>query len=304
MATIVAGIVDRIADAVDSIVNRDRSAGTSERTARTEGELGADLFQWKPLGIALGAMFAFYVLVRLYEGAFGFAYGLDSFSEEFKTYWLSILWIELPLEGLAFVGIMSYLWKTRERDLDNVAPREELRRHFVVLSLLAVYAMSLYWGASFYTEQDGTWHQTVVRDTDFTPSHILEFYLSYPIYILCGTAAFMYAKTRIPLFAKGFSVPFLLLFVGPFMIFPNVGLNEWGHTFWFMEELFVAPLHWGFVFFGWMALAIFGVVLQILGRLRELFAASGYEDACVFEEGGALAADIDVTAPAPAPTAG
>jgi len=37
-------------------------------------------------------------------------------------------------------------------------------------------------------------------------------------------------------------------------------LNEWGHTFWFMEELFVAPLHYGFVFFGWAALAVMGVV--------------------------------------------
>lgn len=54
------------------------------------------------------------------------------------------------------------------------------------------------------------------------------------------------------------------------MIIPNVGFNEWGHTFWFMEELFVAPLHWGFVFFGWMVLAVFGVVLQILAGLRRL----------------------------------
>jgi len=60
------------------------------------------------------------------------------------------------------------------------------------------------------------------------------------------------------------------------MIFPNVGLNEWGHTFWFMEELFVAPLHWMFVFFGWFSLAVFGVSLQILGRLGEL--CKGYED--------------------------
>jgi methane/ammonia monooxygenase subunit C len=60
------------------------------------------------------------------------------------------------------------------------------------------------------------------------------------------------------------------------MIFPNVGFNEWGHTFWFMEELFVAPLHGGFVFFGWFSLAVSGVSLQILGRVAEL--CKGYED--------------------------
>jgi methane/ammonia monooxygenase subunit C len=43
-----------------------------------------------------------------------------------------------------------------------------------------------------------------------------------------------------------------------------------------MEELFVAPLHWMFVFFGWFSLATFGVELLMLGRIRELLA--GYED--------------------------
>lgn len=42
-----------------------------------------------------------------------------------------------------------------------------------------------------------------------------------------------------------------------------------------MEELFVAPLHWGFVFFGWMALGVFGVVLQILGRIHALVGREG-----------------------------
>ena len=46
------------------------------------------------------------------------------------------------------------------------------------------------------------------------------------------------------------------------MILPNVGLNEWGHAFWFMEELFVAPLHWGFVILGWFAMGWMGIVVQ------------------------------------------
>jgi methane/ammonia monooxygenase subunit C len=70
-------------------------------------------------------------------------------------------------------------------------------------------------------------------------------------------------------FADGLSLPYLVTVVGPFMILPNVGLNEWGHTFWFMEELFVAPLHYGFVFFGWLALAIAGVLLQSFRQLRQ-----------------------------------
>ena len=36
------------------------------------------------------------------------------------------------------------------------------------------------------------------------------------------------------------------------------------------EELFVAPLHWMFVFFGWFSLAVFGVALQILAVSKNL----------------------------------
>ncbi|HUL11579.1 MAG TPA: methane monooxygenase/ammonia monooxygenase subunit C, partial [Methylococcaceae bacterium] len=68
----------------------------------------------------------------------------------------------------------------------------------------------------------------------------------------------------------GLSLPYLIAVVGPFMILPNVGLNEWGHTFWFMEELFVAPLHYGFVIFGWLALSITGVLLQVFASFAGL----------------------------------
>ncbi|GEO42668.1 hypothetical protein SAE02_68160 [Skermanella aerolata] len=281
-------IIDTVGNAATGVFGARSRTEAGEAKQERDTALSEDLFKAKTVYIGLGVMFAFYFFIRIYEQIFGWSAGLDAFSDEFQTYWMTMLWIELPLEGLAFFGLMGYLWKTRDREVNKVEPREELRRHMTLLTWLVMYASALYWGASFFTEQDGTWHQTVVRDTDFTPSHIIEFYLSYPIYIIMGCGAFMYAKTRIPMFANGYSVAFLILFIGPFMIFPNVGLNEWGHTFWFMEELFVAPLHWGFVFFGWMALAVFGVTLQILDRVREL--AVGYVQDCTFDETAAVAA--------------
>ena len=229
----------------------------------------------KPMWIGLSVMTIFYTIVRVYEQIFGWRAGLDSFAPEFQTYWLSVLWTEIPLELVAGIGLAGYLWKTRTRDMASVTPRQEMKAIVVNIQWLVVFAMAIYWGASFFTEQDATWHMTVIRDTDFTPSHILEFYLSYPIYSIVAVGAFFHAKTRIPFFSKGYSLAYLIVSIGPFMIIPNVGLNEWGHTFWFMEELFVAPLHWGFVFFGWMALAVFGVVLQLLARVRALIGTEG-----------------------------
>ena len=48
------------------------------------------------------------------------------------------------------------MWKTRDRDIENIQPREEVRRIFNLLSWIFVYGLAIYWGASYFTEQDGT----------------------------------------------------------------------------------------------------------------------------------------------------
>ena len=104
--------------------------------------------------------------------------------------------------------------------------------------------------------------------------NIIQYYVADPIYIITGIGGLLYARTRLPTFAcHGWSTAYVLLFIGPLML---PALNEWGSTVWIMEELAVAPLHWGFVFFGWFSLSVFGVSLLIIGRIREL--SSGYED--------------------------
>ncbi|HWF60966.1 MAG TPA: methane monooxygenase/ammonia monooxygenase subunit C, partial [Nitrospira sp.] len=48
--------------------------------------------------------------------------------------------------------------------------------------------------------------------------------------------------------------------------------SEWGHAFWFVDELFSAPLHWGFVTLGWCGLfaSAGGVAAQIISRMSNL----------------------------------
>ena len=64
---------------------------------------------------------------------------------------------------------------------------------------------------------------TVIRDTDFTPSHIIEF-LWLPDVYRRRRGRLHVCRNRLPTFAcKGSSIAYVLLFVGPFMVFPNVG---------------------------------------------------------------------------------
>lgn len=224
----------------------------------------------KPLFIGVFALTAFVAFLRFYEQLFAWNAGLDSFSPEYQTYWSNLLNVGIFSSIAGCAGLAGYLWRTRDRKLAELTPAGEMRRLLYLVQWLVIFALALFWGLSFFTEQTAVWHMTAVRDTDFTPSNIITFYISYPLFAIIGAGAFLYARTRLPLFANGYSLAFLVFVVGVFMTIPNVGFNEWGHTAWAMDEGFAGPLHWGFVFFGWMSLGVFGVVLLILGRLRAL----------------------------------
>ncbi|SFK69143.1 methane monooxygenase/ammonia monooxygenase subunit C [Methylocapsa palsarum] len=233
------------------------------------------LVDLRPMMIASTALSAFYIALRIYEQYFGTREGvlarMDFYSPFFYTYWLTVVYVAVPLELIAFVAVVAYLWRKRDRNIEAVEPREELRRMINLLGWLFVYSITIFWGFSFFGEQGGAYIQANAPDSPFTPSNIAQFYLSYPIFIIMGAGVFMYARTRVPIFAsRGFSVAFVALFFGPVMLLPSVALYEWGISNWIMEELFVAPLHWTFVFFGWFSLGVFGLSLQLLGRINEL----------------------------------
>ena len=206
---------------------------------------------------------------RIYQQIFAWSAGLDSTDPAFETYWMNLLKGELVLLVCSWVGLWSWLWVTRDRNLRALKPRDEIRRYFNLVLYILVYAFCVYFTGSFFAEMDASWHQTVVRDTAFTPSHVILFYGTIPLYILFGVGAFLYSVTRLPRFAERLSIPFTLAVAGPFLILPNLGYNEWGHAFWMMEEFFSAPLHWGFVVLGWSVLALGGLLLQIAQHIFE-----------------------------------
>ena len=208
--------------------------------------------------------------LRLYQGAFGVLAGLDSTEPAFQTHWMRLFHIELTVLALVFPALWGYLWLTRDQNLEAIAPKEEIRRYFTLTMWISIYTFAVYWAGSYFAEQDNSWHQVSIRDTPFTANHIIEFYFNFPLYVLLGGSAWLYARTRLPLYAKEISLPLTLAVIGPFMILVSVGFNEWGHTFWFREEFFAAPIHWGFVLGVWFALGVGGILLQQVNRMVEL----------------------------------
>lgn len=219
---------------------------------------------------AFGILTTIYMGLRVYQGAYALTTGLDASLPEYETYWMRLFYIELIAIASITTGLWGYIWSSRDRDLTTLEPKEEIRRYFTLTMWISVYTFAVYWAGSYFAEQDNSWHQVVIRDTPFTANHIIEFYFNFPLYIILGGCAWLYARTRLPLYSREVSLPLTLAVFGPFMIFVSVGFNEWGHTFWFREEFFAAPIHWGFVVGVWFALGVGGILLQQVARITEL----------------------------------
>ena len=218
------------------------------------------------IGVALAALL--FGVYRWYQHAYSFTVGLDYFEQEFQTYWMRLFYIQMTIITLIGAIGVPLLWFTRPAN-PEMSPRRELLVYYAILAF-AVGSIILVAILGLYVEADAAWHQVTVRDTDFTPTHIGLFYFAIPLAAVGAILGFVLLHTRVPYFTNRVSMPMALIVAAPVLIMPNLGLNEWGHTFFYAEELFAAPIHWGFVLLGWGLFAIGGLIIQILQRVREL----------------------------------
>lgn len=208
--------------------------------------------------------------IRWFQNTMSFSVGMDFYEPEFQQIWMPFLYAELAFVLVTGVGSCLYIWMTRVRDASTVTPEIELRSYFVLLGMFVVMAV---WAAPIgfmSIESDAAWHQVSIRDTDFTPTHIVIFYFALPFLTAMLVATFIWAHTRLPMFMNRISLPFLIVVSGVFLIMPNYGFNEWGHTFFYAEELFAAPIHYGFVVLGWAFFCLVPLLIQIISRMAEL----------------------------------
>ena len=141
-------------------------------TEKTPWYAGTVIYKFGNFGLFMFGIMLVAGLVagaRIYQGLYGFEYGLDSMSQGFQDYWMTLVKAEL-IGIFAFnIVVWSYLWFTRERDMDNVPPQLELKRYINLVLWILSYTFIVYWTTSYFAYADGAWHQTVLRDTSFTP---------------------------------------------------------------------------------------------------------------------------------------
>ncbi|KIE59427.1 methane monooxygenase [Methylacidiphilum kamchatkense Kam1] len=224
----------------------------------------------------------FYGACMLYQRAFAITKGIDYTSQDFQTYWMNLFWGITIMNVIIWGLTWGWIWFVyRDRHLEQLSPGEELKRWYSNwLITLGVYAWCLVW-AVFFVEQDGVWHSSMIRDTEFTPSHIFNFYLSWPIFINFGVAGLMLTRTRLPVMGKKWLLPLVMEVAWPIMFIPLIGENEWGHSAWILEEWFAAPLHWTFVPFAWAAVWFLGNGFDMFPRIAAVLKATYFGEKCM-----------------------
>ena len=223
-----------------------------------------------------GLILASNIFLWYWDYLFAFTAGLDSASRAFTTHYRTLFWGELIAIGVITGIYYGWLMRNgREVMKKPYTNAEEIRRIAVLWSMIGATSLSVYIEASFWPNWDGSWHQTLVRDTALTPIHIPMFYFFFPLSVVLSLGAYIYGRFWIPEVygkEKGFPWSFFLLISAAVLECVQVAFNEWGHSLWISEEFFAVPFHWPFVTYGWLAGGMFAVWGDTIIRLFEIHA--------------------------------
>jgi len=253
-------------------VERDSESGSTgtQRAYRSTDWLGG----WRSLFYSSALILAVNLFLWVWNYNYMFTAGLNSASPEFSTYYRSLFWTELVSIGLITGVWFGWLIRTgREVVTQPVSRDEEVRRLAVLWSLVGATSLTIAIMASFWPNWDGSWHQTMVRDTALTPTHIPMFYFFFPLAVTLSVGTYLYGRFRLPaVYGKdqGFPWSFFLLISAAVLEVLEVAFNEWGHSLWLSEEFFAVQFHWPFVLYGWLAGGMFAVWGETILRLFEI----------------------------------
>lgn len=223
--------------------------------------------------IAVAAVTALAVVWRVYQQIWAFKNGLDSHTTQFNYYWIGLAVANMTLLPTGAAIWYAWMWTSAKRFPKQITRAEEGRRLWMLWLIVAAFCAAIFWGGSYFAEEDASWHQILTRDTAFTPSHDVLFYGVFPLMIYMAAGIFVYGRTRLPhIYATSKAIPWssLLIVSGACLLFFQVAMNEFGHSFFQAEEVFAAPLHWPFVLFGYLLAGTFAIWFETLPRIFEL----------------------------------
>jgi len=229
---------------------------------------------WRTCIIGCSAFLIVAVVIRIWQQFTALEAGLDSSSRDFTLQYRTLFYAEIAAVTIGTLAWWGYLVrKGREVVKVKASHEEQVRRIAVFWGLVGTASVIIYIAASFFPNQDGAWHQTLIRDTALTPNHIPMFFLFFPLATTITVGTYLYGRFWLPeVYAaeKGFPWSFFFLIAAAVTEMSQVAMNEWGHSLWITEEIFAVPFHWPFVWYGWLAAGIFALWAETIIRLLQI----------------------------------
>ena len=229
---------------------------------------------WRVCIVGCVAFLVLALAIRIFQQFTAWTIGIDAASHDFGLYYRSLFYAEVFSVSVATLWWWgSMVRRGRTVVTKEITHAEEVRRVAVFWGLVGTLCVILYIMASFWPNEDGSWHQTAVRDTALTPAHIPMFFLFFPLGITFTVGTYLYGRYWLPKVygaENGFPWSFFFLIAASVTEMFQVAMNEWGHSLWITEEIFAVPFHWPFVLYGWLAAGIFALWAETLVRLLQI----------------------------------
>src|SRR5680860_962981 len=141
---------------------------TTMGASSATGDRDYDMSLWydsKFYKMGMGTMLLVAIFWIWFQRTFAYSHGMDSMEPEFERVWMGLWRVHMTLMPLFALITWGWILKTRDtvEQLDNLDPKLEIKRYFYWMMWLGVYLFGVYWGGSFFTEQDASWHQVIIR---------------------------------------------------------------------------------------------------------------------------------------------
>lgn len=176
------------------------------------------------------------------------------------------------------ITICIRLWLTRDKNLAQLPIEEEWRRSIIHLIWLSIYllpviafiATVLFLFVENLMEQDGTWHQTIVRDESPGENNFYGFLFISTIilFLTSGLASLLYARTRLSFYADHTLLPYSIIACMPFAL-TMIGLTYLSGSYTtenadlFSNVILLLTLLW--------SVTLIAVLWQVVVNLRQVW---------------------------------
>lgn len=131
-------------------------------------------------------------------------------------------------EAMFTLFLWRRIWQTQ--NVANMAAGGDKRvaQAFLLMIWLSLDLLMVVFGGGLLAHMDAPWVQ--MSTAAISPAHLVTFIAVMPAYIVFGVSSWLFARTRLPEFAKGNLDHFVIVTIAPFMFLPAFDPQDLIHS--------------------------------------------------------------------------